>query len=199
MNAHRRAEDLLYRTVAIKDKQRFCKRILIVDDDEDVTITFKAGIEDSNNNTDANKRIEVFTSNDPIVALSEFKPNFYDLLLVYINMPHMNGFELSEKILDIDIDVKICFMSSGKINREGLREIYPTKQEGCFVRKPISMDYLVKRIRSEVDQAFDDEIILIVGIYGVLTYFQSQQSYKFVWSMVANQVWVLEKMLAFLT
>jgi CheY-like chemotaxis protein len=58
---------------------------LIVDDDEDITITFKAGIEGINN--DANKRIEVYTSNDPVVALSEFKPNFYDLLLVDINMP----------------------------------------------------------------------------------------------------------------
>jgi predicted phosphoribosyltransferase len=75
-----RTEDLLYRTVIIKDKQRFWKRILIVDDDVDVTITFKAAIEISNNDT--NKRIEVQTSNNPVVALSEFKPNFYDLLLV---------------------------------------------------------------------------------------------------------------------
>ena len=66
-----------------KDEQRFWKRILIVDDDADVTITFKTVIEDSNNNNDANKRIEVCTSNNRVVALSEFKPNFYDLLLVY--------------------------------------------------------------------------------------------------------------------
>jgi len=46
----------------------------IVDDDADVTITFEAGIEDSNNKTDANKKIEVYTSNNPVVALSEFKP-----------------------------------------------------------------------------------------------------------------------------
>jgi len=75
----------------------------IVDDDADATVTFKAGIEDNNNNNDANKRIEVYTSNNPVVALSEFKPNFYDLLLVDINMPRMNGFELSEKILAIDV------------------------------------------------------------------------------------------------
>jgi two-component SAPR family response regulator len=124
---------------------------LIVDDNADVTITFKAGIEESNNNNDANKRIEVYTSNNPVVALSEFKPNFYDLLLVDINMPHMNGFELSEKILAIDINVKICFMSSGEINREALREIYPTRQEGCFIRKPVTIDYLVNRIRLELD------------------------------------------------
>jgi two-component SAPR family response regulator len=151
MIAHMFAEDPLYQTVVIKGKQRFWKRILIVDDDADVTITFKAGIEQINNNNDANKRIKVYTSNCPVVALSEFKPNFYDLLLVDINLPHMNGFELSEKILAIDINVKICFMSSGEINREALREIYPAISLGCFIRKPVTIDYLVKRIRSELD------------------------------------------------
>ena len=119
---------------------------MIVDDEEDVTITFKAGIEDSNNKTDANKRIEVYTSNNPVVALSEFRPNFYDLLLVDINMPHMDGFELCEKILAIDINVKVCFMSCVEINREALREIYPSLSLGCFIRKPVTMDYLVQRI-----------------------------------------------------
>lgn len=143
------AQDPLYHTVVIKDKQRFWKRILIIDDDADVTITFKAGIEDSNNDT--NKRIEVYTSNNPVEALSEFKPNFYDLLLVDINLPHMNGFELCEKILAIDINVKVCFMSSGEINREALREIYPAMSLGCFIRKPVTMDYLVNRIKAELD------------------------------------------------
>ena len=145
------AEDLLNRTVVIKDEQRFWKRILIVDDEADVTLTFKAGIEDSNNKTDANKRIEVYTSSNPVVALSEFKPNFYDLLLVDIKMPYMNGFELCEKILAIDINVRICFMSAVEINREGLKEIYPSLGLGCFIRKPVTMDYLVKRIMSELD------------------------------------------------
>jgi CheY-like chemotaxis protein len=138
--------------VVIKDVQRFWKRILIVDDDEDVTITFKAAIEDSNrNHNDADRRIEVHTSNNPVKALREFKPNFYDLLLVDINMPHMNGFELSEKILTIDINVRICFMSSAEINREALREICPSLSVGCFIRKRVSMDYLVNRIMSELD------------------------------------------------
>ncbi|MGA9152033.1 MAG: response regulator [Candidatus Nitrosopolaris sp.] len=97
------------------------------------------------------KRIEVYTSNDPIVALSDFKPNFYDLLLVDINMPHMSGFELSEKILVIDINVRICFMSSLEINREALREIYPSLSLGCFIRKPVTIDYLIRRIMSELD------------------------------------------------
>jgi DNA-binding response OmpR family regulator len=85
-----------------------------------------------------------------VIALSEFKPNFYDLLRADINMPHMNGFELCEKILAIDINVKVCFMSSVEINREALREIYPISL-GCFIRKPVTIDYLLKRIRSELD------------------------------------------------
>ena len=149
MIAHR-LEDPLYHTDVAKDKQRFWKRILIIDDYADVTTTFKAAIEDSNNYNDTNKRIEVYASNNPVVALSEFKPNFYDLLLVDINMPRMNGFELCEKILAIDINVKVCFMSSVEINREALREIYPISI-GCFIRKPVTIDYLVKRIMSELD------------------------------------------------
>ena len=139
-----------YKTLT-KEQERFWKRILIVDDDEDVTLTFKAAIEDSNNGNDANKRIEAHTANNPVVAFSEFKPNFYDLLLVDINMPYMNGFELREKIFAIDLNVRVCFMSPGEINREALREIYPTRQEGCFIRKPVTIDYLLKRIRSELD------------------------------------------------
>jgi CheY-like chemotaxis protein len=145
MIAHRPVE--VYHPV----KQRFWKRILIVDDDEDVTKTFKAGIEDSNNHNDAKRRIEVHTYNNPVKALSEFKSNFYGLLLVDIKMPDMNGFELCEKILAVDINVRVCFMSSEEINREALREIHPSLSVGCFIRKPVTIDYLVRRIMSELD------------------------------------------------
>jgi CheY-like chemotaxis protein len=144
-------EGSLHHPVVLKD-ERFWKRILIVDDDEDVTITFKAAIEDSNkNHSDTNRKIEVYTYNNPVTAFSEFKPNFYDLLLVDINMPHMNGFELCEKLLAMDINVRVCFMSSAEINPEALREIYPAISLGCFIRKPVTNGYLVERIMSELD------------------------------------------------
>jgi hypothetical protein len=63
----------------------------------------------------------------------------------------MNGFQLCEKILAIDINVKVCFMSSGKINLEAVREIYPSLSLGCFLTKPVTIDYLIKRIMSELD------------------------------------------------
>ena len=130
-------------------KERFWKRILIIDDDADITTTFKLGIEDANSDTN-NRTIEVHTYNDPTAALSEFQPNFFDLLLVDINMPHMNGFQICEKILELDINVRVCFMSSGEINREALREIYPVSL-GCFIKKPVTMDYLIERIKAELD------------------------------------------------
>src|SRR5215469_15882122 len=145
------AEGSLHHPVVIKQDQRIWKRILIVDDNVDITTTFKVAIEDSNNDVDFNKRIKVYTSNDPVLALSEFKPNFYDLLFLDINMPHMNGFQLCEKMLAIDINVRVCFMSSGKINREALSDIYPAISVGCFIRKPVTLDYLLERIMSELD------------------------------------------------
>lgn len=124
---------------------------MIVDDNPDITTTFKIGIESNNNYGNHDKRIEVYTYNDPIAALSDFKPDFYDLLLIDINLPNMNGLELGEKILMIDINVKVCFMTSGGVNREALTEIYPAVSLGCFINKPVTIDYLVNRIMAELD------------------------------------------------
>ncbi|MGB8033750.1 MAG: response regulator [Nitrososphaeraceae archaeon] len=73
--------------------------------------TFKAGLESNS------REFEVYTYNDPLVALLEFKPNFYDLLLIDINLPYMNGFELSERILKLDVNVKVCFMSAEEVSK----------------------------------------------------------------------------------
>ena len=66
-------------------------------------------------------------------------------------MPKMNGFELSTKILEIDTNPKICFMSSAKVNHEALREIYPAINIGCFIKKPVSPDQLVRIIKTELE------------------------------------------------
>ena len=66
-------------------------------------------------------------------------------------MPRMNGFELCDKIFGIDINVRICFKSSGEINGKALREIDPSLTVGCFIRKPVTIQYLIERIMSELD------------------------------------------------
>ena len=66
-------------------------------------------------------------------------------------MLHMNGFELSERLLKIDTNPKICFMSSGQINQEALREVHPSVNIGCFINKPISIEYLIARLNAELN------------------------------------------------
>ena len=104
------------------------RRILIVDDEPDIAMTLKLGIESSNDRSEVDNRkikFEVHSYTDPVEALSNFKPNFYDLLLVDTTMHIMNGFELCEKILLMDINVKVCFMTAGEINQQAIRELYP--------------------------------------------------------------------------
>jgi DNA-binding response OmpR family regulator len=128
----------------------FTKRILIVDDDPDITFTFKKAFE-ANRISGNKSSFHVNTYNDPLVALSEFKPDFYDLMLIDINMPKMNGFELSTKILELDVNVRVCFMSSGLINQEALREQYSSLSIGCFIKKPVTIENLVRRVKAELE------------------------------------------------
>jgi CheY-like chemotaxis protein len=97
-------------------------------------------------------RFEVYTYNNPVLALSEFKPNFYDLLLTDINMPHMNGFELCEHILELDVNIRVCFISAAEVNIQALREVYPKARSiGCFIKKPVMINCLIKRLVAELD------------------------------------------------
>ena len=132
------------------------KRILIVDDEPDIAMTLKIGLESNNDRSDYSDKkkikFEVYSYTDPVEALSNFKPNFYDLLLVDITMPIMNGFELCEKLLPLDINVRICFMSAGEINQEAIRELYPLRTiGGCFIKKPVEIDHLIRQLIAELE------------------------------------------------
>ena len=94
---------------------------------------------------------KVNSYNDPLLALSEFKPDLYDLILIDINMPQMDGIELSNKILELDANVKICLVTAGEANIDVLRELYPMRSIGCFIKKPVTIEYLVRRIKAELE------------------------------------------------
>ena len=125
------------------EEKRLSKVILIIDDDPDMTSVFSLGLQDEG--------FEVYAYNDPLEVLSKFRPNFYDLLLVDINMPKMNRIELSRQILELDANVKICFITAGEANVEVLRELYPNSGIGCFIKKPVTIDQLVRRVKAELD------------------------------------------------
>jgi sigma-B regulation protein RsbU (phosphoserine phosphatase) len=129
----------------ILDSRSQQKRILLVDDNSDVAFSLRLELENRD------KMMQVYSYDNPVKALIDFKPNFYDLLLVDINMPLMDGFELCKKLLEKDINIRVCFMTSGEINMEAVREVHPLKSIGCFIKKPISTDTLVKRIRAELE------------------------------------------------
>ena len=117
----------------------------MVDDNPDVAFTLRIGLE----NSDATMR--VYSFDNPVTALLEFKPNFYDLLLIDVNMPMMDGFQLTQKLLQKDLNVRSCFMTSGEFNMDAAREVHPLKSIGCFIKKSISTEQLVRRVRAELE------------------------------------------------
>jgi two-component system, OmpR family, response regulator ChvI len=124
------------------------KRILIVDDEVDITLSFSLALEDSG-------LFQVDSYNDPIVALSNYRPNLYDLLLLDIKMPKMNGLELYCQINKLDNKVKVCFMSAYDLDYTALRDQYPSLELDCLVpkdiiRKPIEVSRLIERIELEI-------------------------------------------------
>lgn len=119
------------------------KRILVVDDEPDLTYILKTGLEDTG-------LFEVDTFNDPELALSAFKPGKYDFLLIDVKMPKMNGYELYDKIRDIDSKVKSCFITAYEINYQALREQFPTLEMECYA-KPLEISELVRKINTELE------------------------------------------------
>jgi CheY-like chemotaxis protein len=130
------------------------KQVLVIDDDLDSAIAIRTCLE-SYFKTDAQgsefQVMEVTMYSNPVTALVEFKPYYYELVLVDINMPTVNGYELIEKIIKLDLNIKVCFMSSGEVNYEAIREIrHPVRSFGCFIKKPATRDYLINRVVQEL-------------------------------------------------
>jgi two-component system, OmpR family, response regulator ChvI len=118
------------------------KRILLVDDEPDITITLKMGLECNEGN-----QFEVDTFNDAIEGLSNYKADHYDLLLLDIKMPNMNGFELYREIRKRDDKVKICFLTAFEDYNDEFKKIFPKLDAESFASKPISIYDLAKRIK----------------------------------------------------
>jgi CheY-like chemotaxis protein len=118
------------------------KNILIVDDESDITFTIKSILEDNG------FKVDSFT--DSISALDNYQINFYDLVILDIKMPKMDGFQLYTKIREQDPKAKICFLTASELYYEKFRKIYSeldkTINEECFIQKPINAEDLVKEL-----------------------------------------------------
>jgi two-component system response regulator ChvI len=117
-------------------------RTLLVDDDEmDVIFSLKLFLEENG--------FEVDAYTDPSLAIANFKPGLYDLIILDIKMPQLNGFELYKTIREVDNNVKVFFLtavSDFSGYEEVLNKMSSTLAENCFIQKPVDTQELLRRV-----------------------------------------------------
>jgi CheY-like chemotaxis protein len=120
------------------------KRILLVDDEPDHCMVYQIVLGDTG--------YECISYTDSVKALQEFRPNYYDLVILDIRMPKLDGFALCKKIREVDIDVQIIFITAGEAYYENLRKQYYSE-----ISNDINIKCLQKPVRNE-------ELIQIVNM-----------------------------------
>ena len=113
-------------------------RILLVDDERDINTVVRKGLE--------RVGFKVRAFNNPLDALSNFEAGSYDVALLDIRMPSMNGFELYKKLREIDSKIKVCFITAFEMYEEEFRKLFPSYEVRCFIKKPIKLTDLIVEI-----------------------------------------------------
>jgi DNA-binding response OmpR family regulator len=116
------------------------KKILFVDDDPDTTWISKTSLERNG--------FEVQAFESPMSVLENFKPGSYDLLLIDIKMREMDGFELYDRLRNMDNNINVCFLTAAQEYYNKYKERYSWLQKECFITKPITLENLVNTINS---------------------------------------------------
>jgi DNA-binding response OmpR family regulator len=113
------------------------KRILVVDDESDICMVYQMVLHDAG--------FECISYTDSVKATQEFRPFYYDLILLDIRMPVLNGFELCKKIIELDKTVHIVFITAAEEYYEQFRsQHFPELGKINYVQKPIGNDELVQ-------------------------------------------------------
>ena len=120
------------------------KKILLVDNEADITFALENALE--------NNGFSIYSFNDSMLALNSYKSNYYDLVILDIKMPKMDGFELYNKIKEKDPNVIICFLTASELFYEEFRKtryvLGEKLGEEHFIQKPIKTDDLVQKINA---------------------------------------------------
>jgi len=116
-------------------------RILIVDDEPDITSSLKIGLE--------RKGFRVDAFNDPRKVLAEFKPHLYDMVFLDIRMPYMNGFELYRELRAKDQEVPIAFLTAFDVHQDEFKKMFPDMKVDRLLRKPIGIAELVAYVNAQ--------------------------------------------------
>jgi CheY-like chemotaxis protein len=126
------------------------KRVLLIDDERDICMIYQMVLEDAG--------YECISYTDPVSALQEFRIDHYDLILLDIKMPVLNGFELCKKIREIDRAVHIVFITASEHYYEQFRtQHYPELGKVNYIQKPIGNDELVRIVNTIVGNSITVE------------------------------------------
>jgi DNA-binding response OmpR family regulator len=113
---------------------------MLIEDEADILILFKMILE-----SDVGVNVDSFT--EPFSALNNFRSGLYNLIMIDIVLPKMNGFELYHKIRKLDNKVKICFLTASDMYFEEIRkDTFPELDTNHFIRKPISNEDFIQRV-----------------------------------------------------
>jgi DNA-binding response OmpR family regulator len=117
------------------------KRILVVDDEYDISLTIKMVLEENG--------FKVDSFNDASQALENFMTGVYDLVVLDVKMPEMDGFSLYEKIKKLDDKVAVCFLTAADdAYYKTSKKKHPNINENCVIHKPVNNESLLKQIKS---------------------------------------------------
>jgi DNA-binding response OmpR family regulator len=115
-------------------------RILVVDDDEDNLKLFTIVLEYAG--------FKVVSYSDPLDALKEFKPSYYDLAILDYLMPNLNGFELYKRLKEKDESLKILILTASQEQLHISHDQELVEIILKVVRKPIGIPKLLDEVDS---------------------------------------------------
>ena len=116
---------------------------MIVDDETDFCLTLKVVLECNG--------FKVDTFVDPTLALENFKSSRYDLLILDIKMPVMNGFQSYAQMKKIDLNIKALFLTALTDLQEYdafKKEVFPKEGQRHFIQKPIENEEIIERVNA---------------------------------------------------
>jgi DNA-binding NtrC family response regulator len=121
------------------------KRILMVDDETDVNYTFETVLEENG--------FIVDSFDNAVLALNNFKTDLYDLVLLDIKMPEMDGFKLYEEMRKIDSKLNVCFLTASEMFYEQYRPAHSIikGEDYAVIQKPIKNEDLIKQVNKMLE------------------------------------------------
>ncbi|MFL9481212.1 response regulator transcription factor [Chitinophagaceae bacterium LWZ2-11] len=142
----------------MEDKKKY--KILLCEDDTNLGMVLKNYLELND--------YDVILERDGRLGLAAFQREKFDICLLDVMMPHVDGFTLAEEIRDIDPDVPLFFLSA-KTMKEDIIQGYKLGADD-YITKPFDSEVLLMKIkailkRNEEENRISENIEFDLGSY----------------------------------